>query len=195
MNKYIAMDCESGGIGPEADLLTAYFGVLDEDFNITAELTIKLRPDSENDFYSVSAKALEINKIDLVKHFKEGEPKSKAGVNLFRFLEKHTPIVDGHVQRLVPIGHNVAFDIKKISEKLLGKKTLDMFIGYRVLDTGTIGQFFQTAGLIPPTMSAALGSLMKHYGLEFQGEAHNERADALACVEILKAMLKQIKGD
>lgn len=194
MNKYIACDVETGGLGPEADLLTAYFGVLDEDFNITAELTIKLRPDSEDDFYHVAPKALEINGIDLIKHFKEGKDKSECGATLRTFLIENVKWIDGKVQRLIPIGHNVAFDIRKVSEKLLNKKVLDQYIGYRVLDTGTLGQFFQDAGLIPKEVSAGLGNLLKHYGLEFEGQAHNERSDALACVAIIKKMLEQIKG-
>lgn len=192
MNKYIAIDTETGGIGEEADLLTAYFGILDEDFNITAELSIKLRPDTENDFYHVAAKALEINKIDLIKHFKDGKDKSHSGAELRNFLIDNVKWIEGKVQRLIPIGHNIAFDIRKVSEKLLNKTVLDQYIGYRVLDTGTLGQFFQAAGLIPKEVSAGLGNLLKHYGLEFQGEAHSERADALACVDIIKAMLKQV---
>ena len=193
MNKYITIDTETGGIGPDADLLTAYFGVLDQDLNLTAELTIRLRPESENDFFSVSAKALEINGINLVEHFKVAETKSAAGARLMQFLQDNTQWKEGKIQRLIPIGHNIAFDINKVSEKLLNKKTLDMYMGYRVIDTGTLGQFFQAAGLIPETVSASLGNLLKHYGLEFQGQAHNERADALACVDIIKAMLKEIK--
>lgn len=192
MTRYIAIDTETGGIGPEADLLTAYFGVHDEDFNLIAELTIKLRPESEDDFFSVSAKALEINKINLIEHFKTSKPKSEAGAELMRFLIAQS-MAGKH--RLIPVGHNVAFDVQKVNDKLLNKKAWDQFVGYRKLDTGTLGQFFQAAGLIPKEVSASLGSLMKHYGLQFQGEAHNERADALACIDIIKAMLKQIKGE
>lgn len=193
MNKYIAIDTETGGIGPEADLLTAYFGIFDENFNLVSELTIKLRPDSKDDFFSVSAEALRINKIDLIKHFEEAQPKTEAGSRLRQFLQENTQWVEGKIQRLIPIGHNVTFDIEKIADKLLSKKTLDSYIGYRKLDTGTLGQFFQAAGLIPNTVSASLGNLLKHYGLEFQGEAHTERADALACVDIIKKMLEEVK--
>lgn len=193
MNKYITIDTETGGIGPEADLLTAYFGVLDENLNLVSELTIKLRPDSKDDFYSVSAEALRINKIDLIKHFEEADSKSTAGSKLLHFLQESTSYVGGKVQRLVPIGHNVVFDIEKISSKLLSKKTLDQYIGYRKLDTGTLGQFYQLIGLIPPSVSASLSSLMNFYGLQFEGEAHNERVDALACVAVLKKMIEQVK--
>lgn len=193
MNTYVACDTETGGIGPEADLLTAYFGIFDEELNLIAETTIKVRPDTEDEFYSVSSKALEINKINLVEHFKVAKAAKEAASDLYNFLNENTTFVAGKRQRLIPIGHNVAFDIRKVGEKLLSKKTLDMFIGYRVLDTGTLGQFFQMAGLIPKDVSAGLGNLLKHFGLEFEGAAHNERADALACVAIIKKMLEQVK--
>lgn len=193
MNKFIAIDTETGGIGEEADLLTAFFGILDEDLNLVTELTIRLRPDSEDDFFHVSAKALEINGILLIDHFKVALPKNVAGQELFRFLNENTPMVDGKKQRLIPIGHNVAFDIKKIADKLLNKKTLDQFIGYRTLDTGTIGQFLQVARLIPSNVSASLSSLMAHYNIPFEGQAHNERVDAMACVALIKRMLQEFK--
>lgn len=193
MNKYVAIDVESGGIGPEADLLTAYFGICDENFNLIEEHTVKLRPDSEDDFFHISAKALQINKINLVEHFTVAKPKKEAATELYNFLNVNTTFIEGRRTRLIPIGHNVAWDIRKISEKLINKITLDQFIEYRTLDTGTVGQFLITAGIIPKDVSASLGGLVKHYGLEFQGEAHTERADALACVDVMKKMIEQVK--
>lgn len=189
MNKYISVDVETGGIGGPADLLTAFFGIHDEDLNLIEELTIRLRPDSEDDFFSVSAKALEINKINLVEHFKVAKPKSEAGKELWEYLRRHS---ENGGNKLIPVGHNVYFDILKISDKLLGKKTLDAFVQYGVLDSGSIKKFMQLLKLLPQDLPGGLGKIMAHYGIEFQGEAHNERADALGSVDLIKRMRDEI---
>lgn len=185
--KFITLDCETGGLGTEADLLTAYFGILDQNFDLVEELDLKIRPSSENDFFHISAKALEINKIDLVKHFKEAEEVKTAGSKLFQLLTFHSKAGS---EKLIPVGHNVHFDIVKINEKLLNKKTWNQYVGYRKLDTGTIGQFLQLTGKIPMEVTASLSSLMAYFNLQFPGEAHTARADALACALLMKEMIK-----
>lgn len=186
---YLALDTETGGIGPEADLLTAYFAVFNEDFHLVDELDLSIRPQTENDFFSVSAKSLEINKINLVDHFKTAETKSVAGAKLRNFL-----VNNSKQGRLIPVGHNIAFDIEKVNSRLLNKRAWDLYVGYRKLDTGTIGQFLMSAGILPKDMKASLSTMVKYFDLKFKGEEHTARADTLATIDVLKAQLNLIKN-
>lgn len=186
--KYLALDTETGGIGPEADLLTAYFGVYDENFNLLHELDLKIRPESEDDFFHVSAKALEINKIHLPTHFREAETKTTAGRKLIMMLKFAS---DNGANKLLPIGHNVQFDIRKVQEKLLNKGAWDHFVSYRVLDTGSIGQFLKIQGKIPAEVSGSLTSFVDHFKIGFNaGDAHTAKGDAVATAMVMKEMLK-----
>jgi hypothetical protein len=65
-NKYIVIDGEFGGIGLDKSILTFYFMVMDDQENKVDELDLKLK--SKDGIYRVEARALEINKIDLIKH-------------------------------------------------------------------------------------------------------------------------------
>ena len=60
----LAFDCETGGLDPkQADILTLYMGILDEDFKVLEELDLKLKPNSG--LPRADAGALKVNKIDL----------------------------------------------------------------------------------------------------------------------------------
>lgn len=187
--RYIALDTETGGLGPEADLLTAWFGVYDEDFNLLHECDIKLRPEHEDDFFHVSAKALEINKINLVQHFREAETKSVAGSKLLMML-KHAS--GNGTDKLIPVGHNVAFDIEKVQSKLLNKGAWNHFVAYSGLqDTGTIAGYLKKKGKIPLEVSGSLSSLVKHFNVGFTaGDAHTAKGDAVATIMVYKELLK-----
>ena len=71
MGKYLVMDIESGGLGHECSLLTAYLMVLDENLAPGAELSLAVKP--ENELYVLTAQGMGVNGIDLQKHDKLAE--------------------------------------------------------------------------------------------------------------------------
>lgn len=191
--KYIALDLESGGIGHDKSLLTAYIAVLDEDLNpfdststcgyITVPLDLKMKPD--DGVYKVEAEALAINKIDILSHDREAITYKEAAKKIFEYLEQVNP---GGKEKLIPLGHNVAFDIQFLTAHTLSKKTWDKYVSYRTLDTGTIGQYLIAKSDLPD-MKASLGEIAKHYGVRFA--AHTAKGDTEACIEIMKKMLRK----
>jgi DNA polymerase III alpha subunit (gram-positive type) len=187
---YIALDTETGGIGPEVSLLTAYFAVLDEDMNVIDELDLAIKPD--DNVYHVTAEALSINKINLVEHQAKAITRGKAGELLRGFLVKNAPVNTLQDKRLIPLGHNVTFDLEKIYQHILNKSKAQKFISYRTLDTGSIGRFLITAGIIPNTVSGSLGSYVKHLGVKTR-EAHTARGDVEMTVDVMKAMLSLVR--
>ena len=182
MNRFITLDLETGGIDTDKSLLTAYFAVVDQDLNVLGELELTVKPN--DGIYKVTARAMEVNKIDLVEHDTVAIPEREACGQLFEFLKLHSEV---GANKLVPIGQNVKFDIDFVWEHLVSRNTWEMFCSYRVIDTATIGSFLKVAGLIPEEVSGSLGSLCKFFGVDQQA-AHTAREDALVTLEVLRYM-------
>lgn len=181
---YVTLDLETGGIGTECSILTAYFGFLDKNLLLLDGLDLSIKP-NDGAPYVVQAGGLAVNGIDLIAHDKVAITESSAATILMESLKRHSK--NGKV-KLIPIGHNVQFDILFIYEKLLSKKHFDMYVSYRKLDTGTIAQFFKLCGFIPQDKSGSLGYLAELFGVDFKTKAHNAESDAMMCVEILLKM-------
>lgn len=186
MDKYIAFDCETGGLNADSSLLTAYFVVIDSDLTtILGELDLKVKPNAGSS-YCVTAEALMINGINLIEHDKVAMTESEAGRLLIEFLKAHNP--DGR-SKLLPIGHNVVFDEEFINNHLVSKGNWSKFVSYRRIDTGTIAQFLRMTGHIPKDVSGSLGSIASHLGVNLTN-AHNAKNDTIATVKVLRKMKK-----
>lgn len=181
---YVTLDLETGGIGTECSLLTAFFGFLDENLNKLDHLDLQVKP-NDGKPYVVQAGGLAVNKIDLIEHDKVAITESQAGQLLVQKLKQHSK--NGKI-KLIPIGHNVQFDILFIYEHLLAQKNWDMYVSYRKLDTGTIAQFFKLCGFIPNDKSGSLEYLAEMFGVKFKDRAHTAESDAMMCVHILQKM-------
>lgn len=187
MDRYIAFDCETGGITEDTSFLTGYFVVMDSNFQPLDMLDLKVKPNNKAP-YIITAEALAINGINLVEHDKVAITQSEAGGKLREFLWRHSE--NGKV-KLIPVGHNVAFDETFIWAHLLNKKEYEKYCSYRKLDTAVVAQYLKAKGKIPNTVSGSLSSLMAHYGLSFQTRAHDADSDTIATVEVLKKMLAE----
>lgn len=186
MDKYIAFDCETGGLEADCSLLTAYFIVLDSDLTtVLGDLDLKIKPNAGGT-YRVTAEALAINGINLVEHDKVAITQSEAASRLYEFLKIHNP--DGKA-KLVPIGHNVYFDEEFIKEHLIAKGNWNKFVSYRRLDTGTIAEFLRLKGTIPRDVKGSLGSIASHLDVKLVN-AHNAKNDTVATVKVLRKMSK-----
>jgi hypothetical protein len=159
---------------------------LDENLCVVDELDLAVKPDDDN--YVVTARALEINKINLVEHDKVALPYKAAKPLLYQFLEKNY-----QGEKLIPTGHGIAFDVRRVYAHLISQGSWENFCSYRVLDTGNAAQFLRTAGLFPKDVSGSLGSLVSHFGIKSKGEFHNARVDTLQTVSVLQALLNLVK--
>lgn len=188
---YIAFDTETGGIPAECSLLTLYVAALDEDFNIVDEIDLAMKPTplAGGSAYVLQAEGMSVNKIDIIEHDKIAMTYSQAGQVFRDFLVKNS---NNGKTKLVPVGHNVSWDILTINNQLLNKGNFDQYVSWRKLDTGTIAQFFKLCKIIPPSHSGSLGYLADLFEVKFEGEQHTARADTLMCVELLKKMRDSI---
>jgi DNA polymerase III epsilon subunit-like protein len=169
---YLAFDTETTGINANKNnLLTACFIVTDDNLIEIDRLNLSLKHYD----YNVSIKAMEINKIDLIKHHYDSVDIKSARNSLLDFLKKHkNKAIDSESESrssynktFTPIGHNVTFDINFIKNSgLLTENEYMSFISFNSLDTICIAQYLKLTGDLPKKQSISLINLCKYYGIE-----------------------------
>ena len=184
MNKYIALDTETGGIGSQYSLLTAYLAILDEDFNITADIYLNCKPN--DGIYRVGGQGMAVNGIDLAKHDKIARPYIDCSNELYNFL--YINKIKGHLK---PIGQNVKFDINRITDDLVEAEAWHQMVSYRTLDTSVIAGFAIELGLLPLTLNAGLKAMAEYFGVGKQEDfGHDAKQDTLLTIGVYKALMK-----
>lgn len=183
--RYLAFDLESGGIPEGCSVLTAFFQVLDENMEEIDSLHLKVKPN--DGVYQCTAEAMDINKIDLVYHDKIAITYSEAGGKLRNFLINNS---DNGKVKLIPLGKNINGDIKWVNESMLGQKTWNMYVSYRIWEVTTLALACQRKGKIAYDMSISLGSLVEFFNIDVPGSLHDEKYDTLATVLVSEALLE-----
>lgn len=186
---YLIFDTETGGIGLDKSLLTAYFMVCDNEFKKIDELYLYVKPD--DGIYRVTGEAMGINKINLVEHDKKAITYKKAGTALYQFIEKN---FEYRKDRMVPVGHGMSGDLDHIFDKLMGRSTWETFVSYRRLDTSVALQFLKSCNVFPEIVSGSLESLVEHFGIKRNGELHDAKVDAELTRDVLVKLIKLIKS-
>ncbi len=185
---YIVLDTETGGIGLDKSLLTAYFMVCDDQFQKVDDLYLVVKPD--DGIYRVNGEAMGINKINLVEHDKVAITYKKAGTALYQFLVKSFA---RKMDRMIPVGHGMSGDLDHIFDKLMARATWETFVSYRRLDTSIALQFLKSCGVFPETVSGSLESLVEHFGIKRDGELHDAKVDAELTRDVLVKLVDEIK--
>lgn len=182
--KYVCFDSESSGLDSNINnILTICFIILDKDLNEIDRLNLSIK----HDIYNVTIKALEVNKIDLIKHHNESIDIITATDILINFLKKNK-----NSYRLIPIGHNCTHDISFIQNSgLLSKDIYSNYISFNSIDTICIAQFLKLSGHLPKTQSIGLISLCKFLDIKRNSELeHSCEYDTEMTVKLLKRFIK-----
>jgi DNA polymerase III alpha subunit (gram-positive type) len=188
VKRYIAFDCESGGVTVDKTLLTVYFEVLDDNLGYIDSGSLKIKPD--DGIYKCTAEALNVNKISIPQHDEGAMYEKECRTVLFNWLSHWSN--SGKI-KLIPLGHNVYFDIKFIQAHLISQDSWEQFVSYRVRDTASLAGAAQDAGLIPPSVTGSLKSLCEHYGIVNQA-AHTSKGDVQTTIALYKHLLEAIRG-
>ena len=188
MKYFITIDIETGGIGDDKSILQVYMGLCEkqnDQFFLVDEVNVLIKPN--DDVYKITAESLTITNIDLVAHSKIAVTEKRAGTIIYDALRRWYDISK---DKLIPIGHNVAFDIRRISNTLISQGSWDQYVSYRVIDTCTIAQFLRLRGNLPNNLSCSLVKLVEYFNIEVDGLPHEAKYDALSTVKVLENLLK-----
>lgn len=190
--KYFLFDCETGGISQRSSLLTLFGYILDDKLNPLDKIDLAIKPD--DGLYMLTASSMNINKINIIEHDKVAIKKSEA-VKVFNdFCCKHAIASHTEKNRIIPAGHNLAFDIRYVKRNLLKANNLEgddwkRFFSYRQLDTAATAQALILAKKLPEDLECSLASLAAHFNLDYSG-AHNAEFDVELTLKILKLLLE-----
>lgn len=191
---YNWFDTETSGTNPKIhSVLTAYFGIYNENLEFVDELELFLKPDSGE--IIAEDQALKINGINLQEHL--NNPKtitySQGKEVIMDFFQKHKP--KGR-SRLRPSGHNIEFDKNFLFNQIIGEEDWSKYIHHNSIDTLRIVTFLQDINMLPSDVSR-LSDLVEHFGVP-KRDAHDAREDVKMNVELykkMKEMLTQTKNN
>jgi DNA polymerase III epsilon subunit-like protein len=186
------MDSETGGLNPkEADILTLFMALTDENLKVIAELDLKLKPNDRNP--TADEGALKVNKIDIKAHLNDP--------NTITYKEAKTKIIDfvtpflkktGRHSNLIVLGQNVAFDLDFIWEHIIPKNEWNGLFSYNVEDTKTASLFLKRCGWLPSDIGT-LKSLVEFFGIA-KREAHEAKGDVHMTIDVYKAMISLMES-
>jgi len=193
MNYLMCFDTETGGFDPrKADLLTAYFCILDEEFKMQDELYLKLKPNGER-LPIAEAQALRVNGINMQEHLADSETvsysegKEKLVAMLKKYLKKN-----GRYSNIRPLGYNVPFDVKWVQEHLLPQEEWESILHYKHVDVMQNADFLKECGWFPKDLGS-LGTVVDYLQLPKRA-AHNAREDTLMTVDVHRKLLEIMKA-
>ncbi len=190
---YLAFDVETTGLETHCNVLTAFFIILDSNYNQIDSLDLKIK----YPYYTIYTKALEINKIDILEHEKDINCvyKELAILKLNAFLEKNK---NKNNIKLKIMGHNVQFDLKMLlNNDIFTNELIDKYIDLsKHIDTLVFAKELKSKKLIPQNQSLSLSKICYYYDLnnEFDNNFHNAEYDIKLTILLYKK-LNQIKSD
>jgi hypothetical protein len=189
----LGIDLETTGLHESANILTSYFGVLDNNFKVIQSLDLKLKPDINKDerggrsIYSIQVEAMNVNKIDLLDHDSVAISYKEAKPIVYKWLEEMRSLYG----ELTPFGNMVRGDISKICECLLSRGSWDNFCDRRIIELSSLGKTLQLLGKIPETQSLSLSQISKYFGLQVDEDLlHTAKYDVEVGVFVLKKYME-----
>lgn len=193
-NYFLAFDTETGDLNPESgDLLTAYFAILNENFNIVEELDLQLKPNGGR-IPVAAAGALKVNGINLKEHVEDPNTLTYAdgAAVLTTMINKYLKKYRGK-SNIIPMGYNIlGFDIAWIQHHLLPKKDWNNLMHYKSTDVMCEVDFLKVCGWLPSTIGS-LGTVVEHLQLPVLN-AHEAKSDVLMTISVHKKLLEIMKS-
>jgi DNA polymerase-3 subunit epsilon len=183
MSRVLFIDTETGGLDPEVHSLLSVGLVVWDNGTIKESKEILLKEGSLG--YQVCARAMEINKIDLVELNKNGIPPEDAYEEIIDFCKFYFP-----EDELVTLGgHNTSFDLsflKKLFEDS-GGDVQDVFNCRIKIDTGSILKFLSHARVLPD-VEYSLSKACKMFGI-VNPHIHSAVNDAMTTAKVYNKLL------
>ena len=181
---FILIDIETTGFDEKKHQILEVGILVIKDLKLIAHFEVKIKHRE----YTITAKAIEANKINIVEHEKEALFEKEAAERMLEFLNKHKGEDEGYIV----IGQNVAFDIKFLEEMFLRTykiKEYRQVISYRNLDIMQLAMIKNMERKIS-LEKQDLDSILKELNIEVPKKRHRALID---CYLEFKAMCKLLK--
>ena len=181
---FILIDTETTGFDEKKHQILEVGILVIKDLKLIAHFEVKIKHRE----YTIAAKAMEVNNINIVEHEKEALFEKEAAERMLEFLNKHKGEDEGYIV----IGQNVAFDIKFLEEMFLRTykiKEYRQVISYRNLDIMQLAIIKNIEGKIS-LEKQDLDSILKELNIEVPKKRHRALVD---CYLEFKAMCKLLK--
>ncbi len=191
LEKLLVIDTETTGLNPTMnDLLSV--GLVEIEIlgpgravvGISKEILIQSHE------YVVSPKALEINQINLVEHHAKALNQDDAETEIISFLET---LGFGPENKVVCVGHNVAFDIGFL-QNFLGYQSWNKYFGHRHIDTMTLAKALYHSGIIGQDVSRSADLFARFAPNTTTLPLHTALGDALRTAYAYVAMINLLGG-
>ena len=182
---FILIDTETTGFDEKKHQILEVGILVIKDLKLIAHFEVKIKHRE----YTITAKAIEANKINIVEHEKEALFEKEAAEKILEFLNKHKGEND---EGYIVIGQNVAFDVKFLEEMFLRTykiKEYRQVISYRNLDIMQLAMIKNIEGKIS-LEKQDLDSILKELNIEVPEKRHRALVD---CYLEFKAMCKLLK--
>ena len=160
-------------------------------------LLVKIKPDNKD--YVITAEALAINGLDILKHDAEGMSRKDAEKVIKRFIKKWATVgvdtLDNGkkkpvIEKLIPVGHFVQGDLDRIRENF-PESSWSIYVSHGSLDTLTIGRFKQHTGSLPPGIKMGLQHIVARVLPDHKFIPHRADEDARASGLLLGSWIRE----
>lgn len=185
-----AFDTETTGLDPGFNEIISLAGILyDSEFKEIGRLSLHAHPDYPE---RAHPKALEINGYTHEEWTKRGAMSQE---ELLKYLNNW--LVKRYSYRVIPLGHNVKFDISHVQalyERFEFTDEWKKLFSYHCLDTVGVAMFFDMANFRKLGDRYNLGRLCERYNITLSN-AHDALADIDATVKLFLKMVDLVGGD
>jgi DNA polymerase III epsilon subunit-like protein len=190
VTRLLVIDTETGGTDPTTHSILSFAGVVWEDGKAADSLALMIH---ESPNIATDPKALEINRIDLAEVRARGVSPAAAVESINAFC-KHQFGKPDQGEKVVVVGHNVAFDIAFLRRLYgLAHADYDAVFSHRSIDTASIVRFLNLAGVLP-LQEAGSTAVFEHFGISpDQSSRHSAIGDARATLSLLNHLISVVR--
>lgn len=187
-----AVDCETSGLKPRYhSLIQVCVLPLDNELLPHKQLLpfyMAIKPERE-----VDLEALRVNKLSLKELMATAEDPFVASEKFERWFNR---LGLGLNKKIVPLGHNFAFDAEFLKD-WLGEDSYNTYFGYRVRDTSAASLFLNDRASFAaepcPYPKMGLGECARRMGIDNKN-AHDAMQDCLMTAELYRRMIHATLG-
>lgn len=190
MTKLLVIDTETGGIDPSQHSLLTLGAVIWDNGTVGEGLEFAIAEPIPN----VTARAMEINRIDLAAHARRAMSPAAAVSALEEWLRHHFADAFESGDKVLLAGHNVGFDVgflKRLYQQ--ARRDYDAIFSHRTLDTAGVLRFLTLAGIRTESKADSTTAFSELDVQIADADRHTALGDARATAVLLSRLIALVR--